>query len=349
MCKHFVITRFGLGVYCQHWFESMLALFECTTLVSLRRQSDPRFVWLIAIDAHMPSAPRRRLEALLAPHPNFHVVQIDVTQLINVKMGSFDWIWDKCQDFIIEKGLLDDPAQYVVTSTIDADDAWHYDVVDTVANFMRQQPLDFELERKGNATWLGHSAGRAATLPLGYRWFVGADAIEPMESMFHSTAVFVAARFSSGISACSSRHSQWPHYANVVDFKVASLPQVDPMWLYIRHHRTVVAWDGSRAPKISDEQARQIEHLFGVAVGAVRDWRSRHEAASGSTRHDGCSITAQFDRFFQLAGLNRQIRALQRRWQAATQSDDVDVRNNEELKRAVEAREKLLEVIRQAH
>src|SRR6266853_3254130 len=130
MLKHFVVTRLGLCVYSEQWFAKMIGLFEAVTLASLVRQSSPAFIWLIVIDAHMPSNARDKIESLLRPHANFHLIAIDVTALRHVRHGSFDWVWDRCQEFILEGRLVDDPCEYVLTSVIDADDAWHRDTVE---------------------------------------------------------------------------------------------------------------------------------------------------------------------------------------------------------------------------
>src|ERR1700732_437767 len=136
MLKHFVITRLGLCVYNEHWFEKMIDLFEAVTFPSLVRQSSAEFIWLIVVDANIPPKARQRLEGLLSSFPNYHLVSIDVTQLQRLRQGCFDWVWDHCQDFILESGFLDDPFDYIVTSLIDADDAWHRDVISTINRFM---------------------------------------------------------------------------------------------------------------------------------------------------------------------------------------------------------------------
>ena len=100
MLKHFVITRLGLCVYSEQWFARMIDLFEAVTLPSLVRQTSTEFIWLIVIDADMPSKARHSIESLLSPYPNYHLVPIDVTQLLHVRQGCFDWVWDRCQEVV---------------------------------------------------------------------------------------------------------------------------------------------------------------------------------------------------------------------------------------------------------
>src|ERR1700687_123181 len=173
MLKHFVITRLGLCIYSERWFEKMIDLFEAVTLPSLIRQTSTEFIWLIVIDANMPSQARHRLESLLSSCPNYHLIPIDVTQLLHVRQGCFDWVWDHCQDFILGRDLLDEPCDYVITSLIDADDAWHRDVISTANRFMSERLPHASIGEENRGTWLRHTSGIAATLPRGYTWFVG--------------------------------------------------------------------------------------------------------------------------------------------------------------------------------
>src|ERR1700719_1905203 len=114
--KHFVITRIGLGLYNEAKLNRMIDLFEAVTLSSLANQTDQEFVCLIVLDAHMPASARNKIDQLVDGHSNFFLVSIDVTQLVQVHIGCFDWLWDQCQDFILAAGLVDDPRDYIITS-----------------------------------------------------------------------------------------------------------------------------------------------------------------------------------------------------------------------------------------
>src|SRR5205823_3285124 len=128
-CAHFVVTRLGLGIYDEERLNRLVDLFEAVTLPSLINQTSQDFIWLVSIDSDFPEKVKSRISQLLSPHPNFLLIPIDVTELINVRLACFDWVWDHYQDFILENSLLIDPQDYVITSVIDADDAWHRDVV----------------------------------------------------------------------------------------------------------------------------------------------------------------------------------------------------------------------------
>ena len=317
MLKHFVITRLGLCVYSEQWFAKMIDLFEAITLASLVRQTSTEFIWLIVIDADIPSKARHRVESLLSSYPNCHLVRVNVTQLLRVRQGCFDWVWDHCQDFILEGGLLDDPCDYVITSLIDADDAWHQDVISTVNRFMSERLPHVCVGEEKRGTWLRHTAGIAATFPRGHKWFITANALEPVQFPFMSMAVFVAARFSSGISACSSRHRVWPSYCNVLSFEVSEIEENRPMWIYARHNRTTQPWDASAAMPMDPSTNNRLCQDFGIDRQKVLRWCEKYdrrfETDAPRAVHNGCDASAQYDRMFRIAALNRQIEALKRR------------------------------------
>ncbi|MGH7342467.1 MAG: glycosyltransferase, partial [Candidatus Rokuibacteriota bacterium] len=210
MLRHFVLTRIGLGVTNHEWFEETVALLEAVTCASLANQTSQDFTWCLVADVGMPAPARTRLEAVLAAHPNFHLVPTDVTRMTHMQLGGHDWIYEPCRNYMLEHALVTDPLDYIITSVIDADDAWHRDFVATVnAHFAARVPeLMAHEQRRG--PHLQHSAGAVATFPQGLQWFAASNALEPMTFPFHSTSISVAARFSSGVSALSCRHALWP-------------------------------------------------------------------------------------------------------------------------------------------
>jgi predicted O-methyltransferase YrrM len=317
MLPHFVITRLGLCVYSEQWFARMIELYEAVTLSSLAHQTSSNFTWLITVDADMPAHVRHRLESVLRPYPTFHLVSIDVTRLSHLRQGCFDWVWDRCQDFILERGLLTDPSAYVTTSLIDADDAWHEDVISTVNQFMSERLPHACVGEEHRGTWLRHTSGIAATFPRGYRWFIAANALETVHDPFMSMSVFVAARFSSGISACSSRHRAWPSYCDVLAFDMSELAPDRPMWVYARHDLTTQPWNATAVPPLAASLRDGLYRDFGLDADKVQRWSQGHRrharAGTPSTAHAGRDASAQYDRVFRIAALNRQIEALQRR------------------------------------
>jgi len=311
--KHFVITRIGLGIYDEGRLAKMIDLFEAVTLPSLANQSSQEFVNLTIVDAHMPAAARGRIANLLDGRLNFHAVTIDLTRLIQVHVGCFDWVWDCCQDFILAAELLDDPRDYVVTSVLDADDAWHQDVVSAVNGMFVQRLSRLRATEKDRTTWVRHSAGIAMTFPRGYQWYIAANKVDVLLMEFHSMAVFVLSRFSSGISACSSRHSQWREYSNVVQFEVATNALDRPMWVYARHNEGVVPWNTFQAMQVDTRLENELSSTFGIDMEKIRRWRSAYPVGTNSMYSGQRTAGEQYDRIFRIASLNRKLRALGQR------------------------------------
>lgn len=339
LIRHFVVTRIGLGVYDEARLAKMIHLFEAVTLPSLANQSSQEFISLIVIDAHMPSAARTRIEKLLDGRSNFHTVSIDVTRLIQVHIGCFDWVWDHCQDFILQAEFIDDPNEYLITSVLDADDAWRRDVISLVNGFFAQRLSKLRSAEKDRTTWIRHSGGMAMTFPRGYQWYIAANQLDVLTMEFHSMAVFVAARFSSGISACSSRHSQWREYSKVLQFDVGVEAPDRPMWVYTRHHEGVVAWNILRAMQVDDRLENELSTTFGIDMEKIRRWRTAYPTVANA-RYSGQRTTGeQYDRIFRIASFNRKLRALQNRMKVEG-SDLISLKD--EIKRCEAERARLI-------
>lgn len=317
MIKHFVITRLGLCVYSEHWFAMMIDLFEAVTLASLVNQSNSEFIWLIVIDAHMPSKARDKIEDLLRPYANFHLVPIDVTALRHVRQGCFDWVWSSCQEFILENGLVDDPYDYISTSLIDADDAWHRNTIATVNRFVTNRLPQVRVDEENRGTWLRHTSGIAATFPRGYKWFITAQAWEPMEEPFIGISVFITARFSSNISACSSRHRGWKSYCDILAFETCEIDRDQRMWVYVRHELSTQPWDARATTPIESSTSDLLLHDFGIDRPKLLLWRKKYTQEYDSFAtvpvHAGREAASRYDLVFRITALNRLIDAMKRR------------------------------------
>jgi hypothetical protein len=310
--KHFVITRIGLGIYNEQRLNKVIDLFEAVTLSSLANQSSQAFFSLIVIDAHMPAGARARIGALLAGRQNFFLVAIDVTRLIHVRAGCFDWVWDHCQDFVLKQDLLDDPNDYVITSNIDADDAWHRDVIGSINSASENRLLYLLSQETGadRATWTSFTAGMVATFERGYQWFISANTIAEMVLPFHSMAIFVTARFSSGISVCSSRHSQWPQYSQVLQFEVGAPKVAQQMWVYGRHDEATVGWNAVAGMPLAGQFELELSATFGIDMDKIQKWRLTYPVGSVLEYSGQRTTRDQYNLIFRIAALNRKIQAL---------------------------------------
>jgi Putative rhamnosyl transferase len=314
--QHFIVTRLGIGIQNEDWFRSTLALFEAVTFPSLRAQSCEDFTSLLIVGHDMPASARSRLAEIIGGHPNFHVVPIDLLDMRRVRHGCFDYVWDCCQEYLLANRLIADPFGYIVTSVLDGDDALHRDTVALVRERAAAEMPEFlEAERK-YFTWRRHTGGMCLTFPDGLQWFAHPDVVQPMHCPFHSMSVFVAARFSSGISACSSRHSAWPSYCEVLGFKVVAAEAGRPMWVYVRHDRNEVPWQAEHSG--SDQGCAEILHgEFAIDFEKMEQWRRNRQlrtvpaADSVPLSHDGMWAKEQLDTYFRITAFNRQIAALE--------------------------------------
>ena len=125
MIQHFIVTRIGIGIQNENWYSSILSLFEAITFPCLRAQTSTNFQSLLVVDKNIPASAKSRLSTIINGHTNFHVVPIDLTALWMVRQGCFDYVWDCCQDYLLAHRIITDPFEYIITSVLDADDAWH--------------------------------------------------------------------------------------------------------------------------------------------------------------------------------------------------------------------------------
>jgi Putative rhamnosyl transferase len=323
MLKHFVIIRLGLGNYHEPWYNSRLGLFEAVTYPSLRAQTNHNFTALVVVDRQIPGPALARLRDIIAGASNFHVVPIDLTSLRHVRHGCWDFVWDRCQECLLEQSVVTDPFEYVVTSILDDDDGWHRQTIETVGRqFEPELQRLIDIEPKGLTNYR-HTRGMVLTFPRGMKWFAHTDVVQPFEYEFLGTSIFVLARFSSGISALSSRHPAWPAMAHIAVFEVKKVYQDRPMWVYVRHDQAEMNWqdpteEGAQQPAdggihgaVGDPGcAAALRSEFGIDFDKMSNWRASR-AGAPSDRHGGLLMREQVDCFFRVTALNRQIDVLE--------------------------------------
>ena len=311
MTKHLVLTRIGLGVFNQDWHEQMFGLFEAVTFPSMKSQLSQDFIWLIVIDVGMPGAVRRKLESLIKPHGNFHLVTTDVTNMRHMRLGTHDWIYLPCQDYVLSNRLIEDVRDYIVTSIIDADDAWNKSYVSVANKYFSRRKDGLAGSEAGRGSHVQHSAGHVLTFSRGLMWYLSINAVKPMKIPYFSTAVSVMARFSSGISAWSSRHAAWAAAAELPMFTTEEVVTKAPMYAYMRHDRSAMGWSSDNAKPMSDEMTEKAAAVFCIDLPKLQAWRRTYLVdQSGSpriTRHQGRNSRAQYNRLFHLSALNLQI------------------------------------------
>ena len=315
--QHFVVTRLGIGIHNEDWYRSTLGLFEAITFPSLCAQSCADFASLLIVDHDMPGSARARLSEIVGDRQNFHVVPLNLIEMNSVRQGCFDYVWDRCQDYLLANRLVTDPFDYIITSVLDGDDAWHRETVAIVHERVAAEIPELLASEQRKMTWVRHSGGMCLTFADGLKWFVEPDVVVPMHFPFNSMSIFVAARFSSGVSACSSRHTQWRRYHRVLDFKSIVHESDKAMWAYVRHDRTEVPWEvGDMTSDLAS--AALLRSDFGIDFEKVERWRANRDlralplSDADPHRHPGMAGTEQLDCYFRITALNRQISILER-------------------------------------
>lgn len=313
--KHIIVIPFGLGIYDERWYASTLALFEAIPFASLRAQRYGGFIALVVVDAAMPPRVRVRLQRLLAKDDRFHLVPVDLTKSAAMHHGGFADRWEHCLDFLLARRLVTDPFEYVITSVLDADDALHVETTRLVQGRFRAALPGLITAEAQRLHWLSHTNGMVLTFPHGLRWFAHRDVVQRFEYPFLGMGVFVLTRLSSGISVCSSRHSQWGHYGSVLAFASEAFDVGHPMWVYVRHDRSHVGWELA-AEESEPAAAASLAQEFGIDFAKIAKWRAANlpKPGVGNTppeAHPGLASGEQRDRHFRIAALNRQIAALE--------------------------------------
>ncbi len=188
----------------------------------------------------------------------------------------------------------------------------------TLSGTVRDQSggvLPAAIESEKSRVWLlRHTAGATITYPNGLRWYLHGNYLVLEERAYHSMSVFVMARFSSGVSACSSRHGGWPDFNRVMRFEERIIPTDTPMWLYVRHGDTLEPWDEAESMEHKSGQIRvDLAADYGVDLVGVERWRSVSAAAytDGTRRSRNVIAPEQYDRQHRLTAYNEQIRALE--------------------------------------
>jgi hypothetical protein len=185
--------------------------------------------------------------------------------------GGFAWVYEQCQTYLLSEGLIEDPTAYVVTSLIDDDDAWNRDTVAMIDKHIEENAnrLSIEEFNAGRGFLVRHTSGMFITFEKGIIWNAQSKLYHEVLQPSFSMSVFVFARFSSNISACTVRHRAWPAYLASVDFEQHNLQTTAPMWVYFRHPKALCehGWTSPGA-QVDDEKLRDFERLFSIDCDA---------------------------------------------------------------------------------
>lgn len=233
--KHYVLTRLGLTVTDEDWYKNKLPIFEKICFASVANQIDQNFVWIIALDDRAPSFFKEQLTHLLKGHDNYLVVPIDLQQIKPMSMLGYAWVWDAVVEHRALQPFLPDAEEFIITSMLDDDDAWHKETTARAAAHFGGVLECLVASEPSRSYLIACSSGAVLTFANGQWFYLDGQRIEDREWPFHSMSVFVLARFMSGITAYTSRHRSWADFHKVVGFDLTIETTDFPMWLYTQH------------------------------------------------------------------------------------------------------------------
>jgi hypothetical protein len=313
---HVLITRYGIGVTSVDWYAYKIKLFKSVTLPSIAAQVRPHFFWTIVIDSRIPAESLSALKEAVGEFPFVHLIPMEVGNQPRMVHGGFPDVWEQCQDYLLKHGLIEDPTGYVITSLIDDDDAWNTTVVSRIDEHIENNAARLcSLEPDTNRGFLvRHSVGM--TFANGMVWDVASERFELVKAPSHSMSIFVFARFSSNVAACSVRHGSWHGYTTCVGFEVHVVDEHDapgnPMWVYLRHPRAISQVPGPKIGMTVDSAAlNRFRELFAINIEAFVAYQE--EIKAKNEQHSGAPDDSKFDLLdlqFRITAFKRQIHCL---------------------------------------
>jgi hypothetical protein len=209
--QHVVLTVFNVRLHFggnappgEDWLRHRFRLFEELCLPSMRAQRNQQFTWLVLFDAGTPAVYRERI-AGYAAWRNF--VPCFTDQVMSVETFA-----------AMKKDLVArhiPPADYLITSTLDNDDALHEAYLDTVQRQFEAQPYEF--------IYITHGFALDYTRRKLYR---KDDPTSPFVSLIE--------RMEGWTTVWLASHRELARYGPVRQV------ETEPLWLQVIHGRNVI-------------------------------------------------------------------------------------------------------------
>ena len=301
---HGIISRFGIGIFDEAWFEHRFALFRALTLPSLLSQTSRDYVWLICVDRDMPELPALRLRELLQ----------GVDNAVTLRMTGFDI--RACVKYLRRQCRARE-ATHVATTRLDDDDAIHCGFVARVHDLCQRMNESGKL-----------SEGAVLSFQCGYQLNLVDGTVCRSEKKNPSPGMTLVAAKALEASVYSANHTLIDQYAAKQGFDYVPVLHGEPMWIYTRHRQT-----DSKSPQ--SEAKPQVWSLHDV--GAER------ALASFATDLDACRLYHREQSkyaFFQsqrLVGRQSDVAARIRALRTRSQGDESAAKDLEVLERAYRA------------
>ena len=144
--KHFFLTRFNLVdwagyevsydyVNSDEYLSKRFHLFDTYCFSSVNDQTNKNFTWFILFNDQLPEKWRKKLEEYKQICPN-----MEFRYMSSIPNGKWQEILT--QFVTNELKVTESNPQYLLTTRIDNDDAFHLSFVDTVQNYFLENPQE---------------------------------------------------------------------------------------------------------------------------------------------------------------------------------------------------------------
>lgn len=140
--KHFVITLFNLNLYkrdkslasvhTEEWLAGRFQLFDTYCFPSMKAQTSGDYIWLCLFDADTPEKYKQRIRAYENVLPQFRPCFLTWDQ-------TLDW---KEHVRNVVSSCLSAGDEYIVTTKLDNDDAFHSATLATLQTMICEQPQE---------------------------------------------------------------------------------------------------------------------------------------------------------------------------------------------------------------
>lgn len=140
--KHFVITLFNLNLYTrdkslasvhtEEWLEGRFQLFDTYCFPSMKAQTSGDYVWLCLFDADTPEKYKQRIRAYESKLSQFRPCFLTRDQTLNWKEHVRNAV----------SSCLSTGDEYIVTTKLDNDDAFHSATIETLQTMIYERPQE---------------------------------------------------------------------------------------------------------------------------------------------------------------------------------------------------------------
>lgn len=211
--KHFVITRFGLGISDESWYEYRISLFKSVTFNSLKSQTNKNFTWIILVDPLISESANAQLAQCKAEFPQIEIVTFAPLE---------DLVWDVVPRKMILEYCSD---EWILTTRIDDDDAWRRDYVEKLQKYANEN--------------LGEEKGAGIEFPEGWEIDISGKTVAHLRYHFHSMGYSILTRRNELYTVYDGSHSDMAKNLEQRGYKLIVAENSEKMWLYIRHRQAI--------------------------------------------------------------------------------------------------------------